>query len=130
MKDYKQEYIRYKKMYLELKAIKEQQGGKQVFDGFKNMFKSAPTETPIESPVQMNPEPVVPAPETEVPPPAAPVAPEADVPPPAAPAAQTQMTAGNLFNYEETEVDTLGFNDVQGGYNYSDSEVDTLGFYN
>ena len=69
MKDYKQEYIRYKKMYLELKAIKEQQGGKQVFDGFKNMFKSAPTETPIESPVQMNPVPEevleekVPAPE-------------------------------------------------------------------
>ena len=129
MKDYKQEYIRYKKMYLELKAIKEQQGGKQIFDGFKNMFKSDPKETPIESPVQMNTEPELAA---EVPAPAAPVAPESDVPasPAAPPAAPAPMTAGNLFNYEETEVDTLGFNDVQGGYNYSDSEVDTLGFYN
>ena len=152
MKDYKKEYIRYKKMYLELKAIKEQQGGKQVFDGLANMFTGKPKETPVETPVEVpaeaaaeapaeaaaevpaeaaaaeTPAPAVETPAPETPAPAA-ETPAAETP---APAAETpvQMTAGNLFDYEETEVDTLGFNDMNGGNNYSDSEVDTLGFYN
>lgn len=127
MKDYKQEYIRYKKMYLELKAIKEQEGGKQIFDGFSSMFTGKPKETPVETPVEKAEAPA------EEPAPAE--APAEEPAPAEAPAespaeAPAQMTAGNLFDYEETEIDTLGFNDMNGGNNYSESEVDTLGFYN